>query len=119
MTNQTDKNSTAQICALNDKFRQTFDNKLGKVIITQVVGCLNTNQLQKLLQAVKQFSDFNKENDPWKEHDMGKIELFDEKFFFKIDYFDRQKYQQGIGSEEPYNVDKTFRVMTIMLASEY
>ena len=50
---------------------------------------------------------------------MGKIELFDEKFFFKIDYFDRQKYEQGIGSEEPYNVDKTFRVMTIMLASEY
>ncbi|AFY57325.1 Protein of unknown function (DUF3768) [Rivularia sp. PCC 7116] len=119
MTNQTEKNSTAQICALNDKFRQTFDAKLGKVVITQVVGCLNTNQLQKLLQAVKQFSDFNENNDPWKEHDMGKIELFDEKFFFKIDYFDRQKYQQGIGSEEPYNVDKTFRVMTIMLASEY
>ncbi|MEM1394805.1 MAG: DUF3768 domain-containing protein [Cyanobacteria bacterium P01_H01_bin.150] len=51
--------------------------------------------------------------------DMGKIELFNEHFYFKIDYFDRQKYQQGIGSEEPYNVDKTFRVMTIMLASEY
>ena len=119
MTNQTEKNSTAQIRNLNDKFRQTFDNKLGKVIITQVVGCLNTNQLQRLLQAVKQFNDFNENNDPWKEHDMGKIELFDEKFFFKIDYFDRQRYSQGIGSEEPYNVDKTFRVMTIMLASEY
>ncbi|NJO59352.1 MAG: DUF3768 domain-containing protein [Richelia sp. RM2_1_2] len=119
MKNQTENNSTAQIRALNDKFRQTFDTKLGKVIITHGCGYLNTNQLQQLLQAVKQFSDFNENNDPWKEHDMGKIELFDEKFFFKIDYFDRQKYEQGIASQEPENVHKTFRVMTIMLTSEY
>ncbi|MEO1185314.1 MAG: DUF3768 domain-containing protein [Cyanobacteria bacterium J06636_27] len=119
MTNQTDNNSTAQICALNDKFRQTFDTKLGKVIITHGVSCLNVSQLQQLVQAVKQFNDFNEDNDPWKEHDMGKIKLFDEKFFFKIDYFDRQKYEQGIGSTEPENVHQTFRVMTIMLASEY
>ncbi|MEB3219683.1 MAG: DUF3768 domain-containing protein [Nostocales cyanobacterium 94392] len=119
MTNQTEQNSTAQIRALNDKFRQTFDIKLGKVIITQGVGSLNTNQLQQLIQAVKQFNDFNENNDPWKEHDMGKIELFNENFFFKIDYFDRNNYSQGIGSEEPANVDKTFRVMTIMLVSEY
>ena len=81
MTNQTDNNSTAQIRALNDKFRQIFDTKLGKVIITHGVSCLNINQLQQLIQAVKQFNDFNEDNDPWKEHDMGKIELFDEKFW--------------------------------------
>jgi len=119
MTNQTDNNSTAQIRALNDKFRQTFDNKIGKVIITHGVGCLNINQLQQLIQAVKQFNDFNEDNDPWQEHDMGRIELFDEKFFFKIDYFDSQRYEQGIGSEEPENIHKTFRVMTIMLVNEY
>lgn len=119
MTFQTDNNSTAQIRALNDKFRQTFDANLGKVIITHGVNCLNVNHLQQLVQAVKQFNDFNEDNDPWEEHDMGKIELFNEKFFFKIDYFDRQKYEQEIGSSEPENVHKTFRVMTIMLASEY
>ena len=70
MANQTDNNSTAQIRALNDKFRQTFDAKLGKVIITHGCGCLNTNQLQQLIQAVKEFKDFNENNDPWKEHDL-------------------------------------------------
>ena len=70
MANQTDNNSTAQIRALNDKFRQTFDAKLGKVIITHGCGCLNTNQLQQLIQAVKEFKDFNENNDPLNYHDL-------------------------------------------------
>jgi hypothetical protein len=50
---------------------------------------------------------------------MGRIELFDSSFLWKIDYLDRQHWQQNIGSDDPADVQKTLRVMTIMFTSEY
>lgn len=115
----TTKNQTEQTRALNDQFRSNFDPKLGRVILTAGVQALPNEQLQQLLQAVKDFNDFNSENNPYLENDMGRIELFNSSFFWKIDYLDRQQWRQSIGSSDHADVQKTLRVMTIMFTSEY
>jgi len=50
------------------------------------------------------------------EHDFGTIELEGERFFFKIDYYDRDVRMH---SPDPANPDVTTRIMTVMLSSEY
>jgi hypothetical protein len=115
----TTNNPTEQIRALNDQFRFSFDPNLGRVILTAGVQTLPSAQLQQLLQTVKNFSDFNSDNNPYLENDMGRIELFDSSFFWKIDYLHRQHWQQNIGSDDPADVQKTLRIMTIMFTSEY
>ena len=59
---------------------------------------------------------FTADNDPHEEHDFGNFELAGHKFFFKIDYFDAN---MEFGSENPADLTKTTRVLTIMLAEEY
>lgn len=115
----TTNNQTEQTRALNDQFRSNFDPKLGMVILTDGVQALPSEQLQQLLQAVKDFNDFNSENNPYLENNMGRIELFDSSFCWKIDYLDRQHWQQSIGSTDPDDIQKTLRVMTIRFTSEY
>ncbi|NEO98699.1 MAG: DUF3768 domain-containing protein [Symploca sp. SIO2E9] len=110
---------TAQIRTLNDKFRTTFDPQLGKIQLTIGLHKLTSEQLQQLLQAVRNFNNFSEEIDPYQEHDMGRIELFQESFYFKIDYLDRERWQDSFGSEDPANEQKTLRIMTIMLTDEY
>jgi hypothetical protein len=112
-------NQSEKIRVLNDQFRSSFDSNLGKVLLTSGVQTLSSDQLQQLLQAVKNFNDFNSDNNPYLENDMGRIDLFDSSFFWKIDYLERQHWQQSIGSDDPTDVQKTLRVMTIMFTSEY
>lgn len=55
-------------------------------------------------------------NDPYGEHDFGKVVVNGVSCFWKISYYDnRLEY----GSEDPANPDITTRVLTIMLTSEY
>jgi hypothetical protein len=70
----------------------------------------------ELLLRVKDFNEFDADNDPHHEHDFGAIELNGEKYFWKIDYYDREL---RFGSEEPADPEKTTRVLTIMRADEY
>lgn len=103
---------TARIRELNDRFRNTFVG--GRVMLT--LGVRTSENLEAVLRAVKEFKDFDQSNDPHGEHDFGAFEVNGEKFFFKIDYYDLRPMN---GSEDPSNPDKTTRVLTVMLASEY
>jgi hypothetical protein len=47
---------------------------------------------------------------------MGVIEVAGEKVFFKIDLYD---LKMEFGTEDPTNLDKTRRVLTILFPSEY
>jgi hypothetical protein len=102
------------IARLNDEFRRSFAG--GKVTMTAGVNALPAEQTAAALAAVQQFNDFTKANDPHGEHDFGSFELGGENFFFKIDYYDETC---TYGSEDPADEDKTTRVLTVMLASEY
>jgi hypothetical protein len=105
---------TKAIQLLNDAFRTTFKN--GKVMMTCGVDALPTTIRGLVILQVQKFSDFTPDNDPYGEHDFGAVEAGGKQFFWKIDYYDdKMEY----GSEDPSDILKTTRVLTIMLAEEY
>ena len=106
--------STDRIRALNDAFRGTFAG--GKVMMTSGVDELPDCVKAEALRQVATFSDFTPDNDPHGEHDFGSFKLVGRKFFWKIEYCDREMIH---GSENPADPENTTRILTIMLASEF
>jgi len=111
---QPEKSQIQIIAELNDNLRQNFQG--GEIMMTRAIAELKETTRLQVLQAVQNFSDFNPENDPYKEHDFGAVEVENERYFWKIDYYNQG---QNSGSEDPSNPEITRRVMTIMQASEY
>ena len=105
---------TTRIRELNDQFRTTF--AAGRVVITAGVEALDDATKAMVLTQVRNYSDFTEDNDPYGEHDFGSFEIDGQRFFWKIDYYDRSL---EAGSEDPSDPAQTTRVMTIMLAEEY
>ena len=103
-----------KIALLNDAFRRTFAG--GKVTMTAGVYAPPDMVKAAALQKSATFDAFTDDNDPYGEHDFGSFELCGRKFFWKIEYYDRD---MQYGSEDPSDPAKTTRVMTVMLASEY
>ena len=108
------KFNSERIRELNDTFRQTFNG--GRVVITEGVDALSAAVKAEVLQQVRSFDRFDRENDPHGEHDFGNFKIEGERFFFKIDYYDLE--MEG-GSEDPADPAKTSRVLTVMKAEEY
>jgi hypothetical protein len=104
----------SEIRRLNDLLRTTFIN--GRVVMTAGVAALPDKRQAALLTAVREFNTFNKDNDPYGEHDMGSVEIDSTKFFWKIEYYDKDCQY---GSENPADPAQTTRVLTIMRADEY
>jgi hypothetical protein len=103
-----------KIQELNDAFRTTFVG--GVVVITAGIEALPPELKARVLKKVRDFCDFDADNDPHQEHDFGAFELSNQRFFFKIDYYDRS---MDCGSPDPTNPAQTTRVLTVMLAQEY
>ena len=88
----------------------------GRLLVTAGVQSLGADFTLAALAAVRSFSTFTQDNDPYGEHDFGAIEVAGRRVLFKIDAYD-QALQYG--SEDPALPEKTVRVLTIMLAEEY
>lgn len=104
---------------INDTFRQQSDSVwplLGRIVVTRGVAELPDVFFPAIMEAVRRFDVFNDDNDPHGEHDFGAVTVSGERIFWKIDYFKRGK---EVGSEAPWDVSKTERVLTVMLAEEY
>ena len=108
------QSNSERIRELNDGFRQTFTG--GTVVLTQGVDTLNAEVKAEVLLCVRNFDRFDRDNDPHGEHDFGSFEIADQRFFFKVDYYDLE--MEG-GSEDPADQAKTTRVLTVMKAEEY
>jgi Protein of unknown function (DUF3768) len=106
--------SADRIRELNDAFRSTFSG--GKLMMTPGVDELPDCVKADALVKVATFSEFTSDNDPHEEHDFGFFELVGRTFYWKIDYYDEQC---EFGSNDPADAEKTTRVLTLMLASEY
>lgn len=105
---------TARIRMLNDAFRRSFAG--GQVVETPGVVELAEVDRIALLLAVRWFDRFDASNDPYGEHDFGSVEIGGERFFWKIDAYDRALCG---GSPDPANTAVTTRVLTIMRADEH
>jgi len=104
----------AALQTLNDRFRQTFQG--GKVMLTPTVTALSLPSQVALFEAMRCFENFSPDNDPYGEHDFGAVQHEGERYFWKIDCYDRALQ---FGSPDPADPDVTTRVMTIMHSSEY
>src|SRR5262245_28752893 len=106
--------TSAKIRDLNDKLRTTFNG--GRVLTTRHVDGLPDFTKSVLFQAIRAFDTFTDDNDPYGEHDLGRVEVNGEGYFWKIDYYAPDMQH---GSEDPADPQQTVRVMTIMHTSEY
>ena len=110
----TTESKTGLIRELNNAFRRTFVG--GAVMITAGVEAMPLEQRRSLLQKVRSFDAFSEDNDPHAEHDFGAVDEGVERYFWKIDYYDRSMEH---GSPDPADPAVTTRVLTIMRADEY
>ena len=69
-----------------------------------------------LRAAIGSFTEFTEDNDPHGEHDFGAFELFEQKLFWKIDYYHPDHDTQA---PVPSNIELCRRTITVMLAEEY
>ncbi len=115
-----------QIAALNDLFRLNFFVPSfgprpvpGQVVCTRGISALPPETQIRVWAEVSNFNDFTEGDDPYCEHDFGAFDMraVPERIFWKIDYYENRSCT--FGSEDPSDPAQCFRVLTIMLASEY
>lgn len=114
---------TLKIAALNDACRKyVMMPVFGKlevpcqIYMTRGIMSLPPEVQIIIAAKVRDFDSFTEDNDPHGEHDFGSFEHNGNRVFWKIDYYDQDvKY----GSDDPADISRAVRVLTIMLAEEY
>jgi len=96
------------VASTNDAFRRAG---FGTMVTS---GIQNLPDVEGLMGAVRDFNDFNEDNDPYGEHDFGSLVWQGSKVFWKIDY-----YNQALSVWEDPTSKRCQRVITVMLAEEY
>ncbi len=113
------------IAQYNDLFRQRMGLLLspqarsipGQLVVTAGIAALPLSVQAALLRGVMEFDEFTTDNDPYGEHDFGIIRHPEAgSVYWKIDYYEPSLQY---GSEDPSDLTQTFRVLTVMLGSEY
>ena len=104
----------SKIAMLNDYLRASFQG--GKVVTTAAVAELPSEVRAKVLDVTRKFNDFTRDNDPYGEHDCAFFQVDGERYFFKIDCYDKM---MEYGSENPEDPKVTTRVLTIGTAADY
>jgi hypothetical protein len=114
----------AKVAEKNDLFRKTLGwTGKGQLVTTQGVTCLDKELKVSLFKEIIAFNSFTEDNDPYGEHDFGKVSVSGEDYFWKIDYYADNKCESGYDwvthNAENRAEDTAHRVLTIMLADEY
>ncbi len=104
----------SKIRDLNDQLRRSFIG--GLLVMTRSVAGLDQRIKDDLFYAVQRFNSFDEKNDPYAEHDFGKVIVHGQAFYFKIDYYNRS---MEMHSPDPSDPKLTKRVLTIMTPEDY
>ena len=104
-----------QIARLNDIAR-TAMGIASLVVQTPGIKALPEDVQSRSREKVELFDDFDEDNDPYGERDLGVFEHGGHRVMWKIDYYNLTLDGH---SEDKANPKVTKRVLTIMLASEY
>ena len=108
-----------RIAQLNDAFRRGDPSVPGQRFVTAgVVHLFKQLEIpaETLIQRVAQFDDFDDANAPNDQRDFGAFEFHGHHLFWKMDAYDTD---YALGSDDPTDLRKTRRVLTIMLAHEW
>ena len=108
-----------KIAELNDRFRRAVpypSDVPGRVLVTQGVHALPDTRKAAIFESIREHSSFAEGNDPYEEHDFGVVDVCDDRYIWKIDYYDKNLQY---GSADPSDCLETIRVMTVMHVSEY
>jgi hypothetical protein len=111
-----DKERSTRIAALNDALRKDPSKPLW--VFTAGVMSRGPGFVNGAINAVKAFTSFTADNDPYGEHDFGSVTVDGIDLYFKIDCFDADT-GHSFGASNPEIEDATSRVLTIMLVAEY
>ena len=106
---------TKRIRDLNDQCRKAM-GVLCHLMQTRGISSLPPEAQSEIRERVECFDAFTPDNDPYNEHNFGNFEYGGQKIYWQIDYYNADL---SGGSEDPSDVSKTVRVLTIMFASEY
>lgn len=106
--------NAAEVRRLNDRLR--INGEGGRIFITRGIQALGPQTVVNILAAVASFDAFNRDIDPYGEHDCATLEVEGHNVLCKIDYYDAT---MSYGSENPADPMVTTRVLTVMLAEEY
>jgi hypothetical protein len=116
-----------QIAGLNDRFRLRFgipgrEEKPavpGQIVAMRSVASLSPDSQFAIWEKVRNFDQFPEGDDPHGEHDFGAFDVagVPQKIFWKIDYY--ADATCAFGSEDAADVTRCYRVLTIMLASDW
>ncbi|MBW9090041.1 DUF3768 domain-containing protein [Rhizobium wenxiniae] len=115
--NPPEANQTAaarHVRALNDTLRRNFVG--GRIVITAGVQALDEADRAELLRRVQAYQEFDTDNDPFGEHDFGRVDVGGASYYWKIDYYDADLVH---GSPDPADETLTRRVITVMRDDEY
>jgi hypothetical protein len=107
------KPKLSPVAIANDRMRTAY-GMYGRWVVTQGFQALTTEQQSQVRETIETFTDFTPGNDPYGEHDFGKLTVDGIDIFWKIDYYD-PTFSMGLDPSDP-NVR---RVLTIMLANEW
>lgn len=107
MTTKVKNETSAKIAEINDRFRRVETMTLTK-------GVFELRDVLGLIRAVRDFDSFTKDNDPYGEHDFGKLVWENTTIFWKMDYYD-PSFELWCGPLHP----ECERVITVMTAEEY
>jgi hypothetical protein len=103
---------------LNDAMRAAgpSSSATARWVMTSGIQRLGAAVVAAVIEKVRTFDAFSQANDPHGEHDMGSIEIAQQKVYWKIDYYN---IALDAGSPDPSDERLTCRVLTIMCADEY
>ena len=101
--------TSAKIAELNDEHRRSMQG----CTVTKGIVAMGS-AANEVFVGVRDYTDFDEDNDPYGEHDFGSLKVAGEKIFWKIDYYDEDLKNWC----DPLDPDCN-RVLTIMLAEEY
>ena len=77
--------NTAEIAKLNDEFRA--NPSLGLLVLTDGIRANSEDDIAVIINKVRNFDNFNEDNNPYGERDFGAFDFRGKKIFWKIDYY--------------------------------
>lgn len=104
---------TGRIRELNDRLRQRHEG--GRVLMTPGICELPVGTIARVFIAIRD-CEFTVRNDPYGEHDFGRVIVDEHEIFWKIDAY---SVDLESGSPDPSDDTVTCRIMTVMLVEEY